>query len=102
MAWNPSQHSDQDNLRWCWLRAVEWGAWPLFLSQPIAPIILLLKGSLWAALVPAIIANVLWSGVRYRFVSVAAASWGAVLVHLKWVTIPPCAYQLWEHNHPGL
>ena len=39
--WNFDEHSDNDNMRWTWLRAVEWGMWPLFISQPIAPIALL-------------------------------------------------------------
>ena len=41
MGWNPGQHSDDDNLRWSWLRAVEWGRWPVFLSQPIGPVLLI-------------------------------------------------------------
>ena len=37
LVWNPADHSDQDNLTWSFLRAVEWGRWPIFLSQPVAP-----------------------------------------------------------------
>lgn len=40
MLWNPHENSDQENLRWCWLRAVEWGKWPLFVSQPLLPLML--------------------------------------------------------------
>ena len=38
--WRPEQHSDDENLRWALLRAIEWKHWPLFLSQPIVPVLL--------------------------------------------------------------
>jgi hypothetical protein len=38
--WNSGEHSDEENIRWSWLRAVEWLEWPLFISQPVVPILL--------------------------------------------------------------
>lgn len=39
--WNPAEHSDQENLTWCYLRAIEWCAWPAFVSHPFIPILFL-------------------------------------------------------------
>jgi hypothetical protein len=82
--WSPAEHSDEDNLRWCWLRAVEWGCLPAFLSQVFAPVLLVFFS--WQTVVLGIIvANSIWSLVRYRFVSVAFASFAAQAVFLlKW------------------
>jgi hypothetical protein len=85
MTWNPSEHSDQDNLTWSYLRAIEWGRWPIFLSQLVAPILLVFFN--WVSvIVGVILLNILWSFlVRYRFVSVTVAYWGAVFARLKWL-----------------
>jgi hypothetical protein len=86
--WRTAEHSDEDNLRWCWLRAVEWGRWPIFISQPLAPLLLLWLP--WTIVVAGtVVLNILWATfIRYRFVSARAAFVGAVLVLLKWVTWP--------------
>jgi hypothetical protein len=56
--WNPSEHSDDENLRFCWLRAVEWGNWPTFISQPVVPIAILFWS--WKIVVgAAVILNIL-------------------------------------------
>ncbi len=98
MTWNPAEHSDQDNLTWCWLRAVEWGGWPIFLSQPIAPLFLLFFS--WrAVVVGTVVLNLLWAGfVRYRVVSVRAAYYGAIVVRLKWLTCPAVAIYLYSRG----
>ena len=93
MLWNPSQHSDQENLQWCWLRAVEWANWPLFLSLPIGPP-LLIEISVWQIIVVLVVLDLLWLGVRYRVVSVRLSSIGAVYSLLRWVTIPAAAIAL--------
>ncbi len=70
MSWNRFHHSDQANLTWAQLRAVEWGRWPIFLSQPLAPILLLFFD--WKAVIlVVVVANLLWAIlVRYQFVNV--------------------------------
>ena len=98
IAWNPAEHSDQDNLTWSWLRAVEWGRWAIFLSQSVAPIFLLFFN--WkSVVVGTVVVNLLWAGfVRYRFVSIKAAYLGAIIVRLKWVTCPLVATYLYLHG----
>jgi len=83
LLWDPRQHTDEDNLRWSWLRAVEWGRWPLFVSQPIAPILFLFFPWYWVA-IGAFLVNLLWAAIRYAFVDAGLASIGALLVLLKW------------------
>lgn len=92
--WNPAEHSNEENLRWSYLRAVEWGRWPIFVSQIYAPILLLFLP--WQAVVIAVVlTNIFWAiFVRYHHVSVGAASTGAVLTRLKWVICPITAIYL--------
>ncbi len=95
VTWNPAEHSDQENLTWAWLRAVEWGRWPIFLSQPIAPFFLLFF-SWQLVVVGAILLNLLWAGfVRYRIVNINAAYYGAIIVRLKWFICPAAAIYLY-------
>ena len=89
--WNPAEHTDEENLKWSWLRAVEWGRWPIFVSQIYAPIMLLFLT--WPAVIIAVVlSNILWAIlIRYHHVSVGAASTAAVLTRLKWVICPVAA-----------
>jgi hypothetical protein len=95
--WNPLEHSDDENLRWSYLRAIEWASWPAFLSQGVAPIALLFTS--WIVVLGAVYGlNILWAvTVRYRFVSVNAAFLGVFVSMLKLVTCPATTvYLLWN------
>lgn len=99
--WNPNEHTDDENLRWAWLRAAEWGSWPIFISQPVAPIALLLF-PWWAVIFIAATLNVLWSfSIRYRVVIPSLAFWGAIVVRLKWIVCPVAAFLLWRKGLKG-
>ena len=80
---DPLLYTDQENLRWCWLRACEWGAWPLFVGQLIAPI-LFLAFAWWHVTVVVVVLTWLWDLVRYRFVSIALVGVGPLVIILKW------------------
>ncbi len=73
--------------RMCWLRAVEWLAWPAFISQPLLPIFYLFYPVYWV-LAAVFVAGLLWLPFRYRFVSRQLADLGCLWVRLKWVSIP--------------
>jgi len=94
--------TDDENTRRCWLRAVEWVAWPAFLSQPLLPI-LYVYYPWWKVLLAVIIASLLWTAVRYRFTSFALATAGFFFVQLKWITIPVGAFVLFRQHRflPG-
>jgi hypothetical protein len=99
--WKAQKHSDDENLRWSWLRALEWGTWPIFISQPIAPVAIVFF-SWWTVVLATLIATVFWIVfVRDIIVVPALAFWGAVIVRLKWVTCPIAAYILWQRGARG-
>jgi hypothetical protein len=88
MMWNSAEHSNEENLRWCLLRASEWGRWPVFLSQTIAPFLLIWLS--WQFVIAAVVVlNILWAlFVRYKFVSISLASFGVMIVYTKWIVWP--------------
>src|SRR5205085_7446618 len=99
--WNAQEHSNDENLRWCWLRAMEWGTWPIFISQPIAPVAILFF-SWWSVVLATLIATVLWIlFIRHTLVIPALAYWGALFVRLKWITCPIAAIILWHRGMRG-
>jgi hypothetical protein len=99
--WNANDHTNDDNLRWAWLRAIEWGAWPIFISQPVAPVAMLFF-HWWPVVLTTFIVTVFWTFFISRTIVVPAmAFWGAVVVRLKWVTCPMAAYMLWERGLKG-
>ena len=97
----PSQCTAAELQRWLHLRAIEWCAWPVFLSQPLVPLLLIVFPP-FPVLLVVVAAEFLWRFVRYAFVSPRLASVGAVFVIvLKW----PCAigaaiYLVVQHRYP--
>lgn len=96
--WNPHEHNDEENLRWSWLRAVEWARWPIFISQPIAPIFLLVFN--WYEMaIGFILANILWAVfVRHKYVNVFLAYFGVLFVKLKWIFSPVMAFYFYSET----
>lgn len=80
---NPRLYTDDENLRWCWLRAVEWGQWPLFVGQLIGPVMLLMF-TWWYVAAAIVILTWVWALIRYRFVSIVLAWSGPCVIILKW------------------
>jgi hypothetical protein len=99
--WNLREHSEDETLWWCWLRATEWGSWPAFLSKGIAPVALLFTS--WKVVLGTVVAlNILWAfTVRYRFVSLHAAEVGVFVGYLSWLTCPIAAYFIWSNDSRG-
>ncbi len=96
--WNPNQHSDQENLQWSWLRAVEWGRWPIFISQIFGPPMLLIFNWL-TVIIFFVVLNILWSVfVRYKYVSINLAFIGVLVTKLKWLICPLLGYYFYSHN----
>jgi len=48
-----------ENARWLLARSIEWVSWPLFISQPLVPL-LLLRYDWQPILVAVIVATILW------------------------------------------
>jgi hypothetical protein len=82
-------------------RAVDWGSWPIFMSQPVAPLALL-SFPWWLVIFVVTALNVVWSlFIRYRLVIPFLAFWGAIVVRLKWIVCPVAAYLLWRKGLKG-
>jgi len=94
--WNADQHTDDDNLRWSWLRAVEWDAYPFFISQPVVPL-LLTAVTWWKILVGLFLVQLVWTSfVLTRFVSTRLSDVGPVIVLAKWIICPLVAFYLYK------
>ncbi len=80
---NPQLYTNEENLKWCWLRAVEWGEWPLFLSQLIVPILLLFF-AWWKIVAIVVVITWIWVLIRYKYVSIILSGSGPFVIILKW------------------
>jgi hypothetical protein len=81
------------------LRAIEWGIWPAFLSEPIVP--LLLPFFEWWGIIGVVaVLTVLWSFIRYKYINLTMARFGVYFVLLKWIACPLAAiYLAVQHNY---
>lgn len=77
-------YTDDEMKRWLWLRAIEWGSFPAFLSQPLAPVLFIFCP--WYFVVLAVFAlGLVWCLVRYSFVDPHLARAASLaVVFLKW------------------
>lgn len=91
-------YTDDQKLKWSWLRSVEWGIWPLFITQPIVPILFIFF-EWWHVIIAVIILTWLWAFIRYQFISLTLAWYGAYFVTIRWiVSIIVGLYFLSEKN----
>ena len=96
--WNAASHSDEENLRWAWLRAVEWMGWPTFLSQVFAPVLLIFYPWHWV-LGGLIVTHFAWRNfVASRWVSMIADQ-GPMFVMLRFIAAPVSAFVIWQQHH---
>ena len=94
-------YSDDEIKRWLWLRAVEWTAFPAYLSQPIAPILFIFYPWYFVVLGD-FIAGIIWCFIRYSFVSVRLADAVVIpVVWLKWPAAIGCSIYLFCHHQIG-
>ena len=102
MVWNPVEYSTEENTRWSLLRALEWIEWPLFLSQPVVPVLLYFYPWPWV-LGAAVLISLMWRLlVVPSFISPELAGLGPWFVNLKYVTAPVMAVLLWRENEPWI
>jgi len=96
--WNSSGHSNDENVRWSWLRAVEWLSWPLFMSQPAVPVLLYYYP--WPAVLgTVVVVAFLWRAIVVPFwVAPRLAAFGPMFVMLKFLAAPVMAVLLWQRG----
>ena len=80
---SPREYTYEEVSRWCWLRAIEWGRWPLFIAQPIAPILFIFF-PWWKIVIAVVVLDWLWTLIRYKYISIILADLGCLIVYLKW------------------
>lgn len=94
-------YTDEEIRRWLWLRAIEWGAFPAYVSQPIVPILFVFYP--WYFVVLGVAAlGFIWCLVRYSFVSARLA--GAVVIPVVWLKWPAAigsSIYLFIHHQPA-
>jgi hypothetical protein len=98
--WKPAQHSDDENLRWALLRAIEWKHWPLFLSQPVVPVLLYFCPWPWVIGLVVIATFVWWFIVAPQFTPSTAVDLAVYFVNLRFVASPLMAYGIWQSGRP--
>jgi hypothetical protein len=93
-------YTDDEIKRWLWLRAMEWGSFPAFLSQPIAPVLFIFYP--WYFVVLAVyVSSLLWSLIRYSFVSPRLSMAACIIVvYLKWPAVIGSSIYLFIHHQP--
>lgn len=98
--WKPDHHSYDENLRWTLLRAIEWKHWPLFLAQPVVPILLYVYPWPWVIGLVVAVTFVWWFVVAPQFTPSTAVDITVYFVYLRFVTAPLMAYLIWQNGHP--
>ena len=95
---NFTGYTEEEMIRWLWLRAVEWESFPAFISQPIAPILFIFFPWYYVLLVIFVL-GVLWCFIRYSFVSVTAAAVACMtVIWLKWLSAIGSSIYLFIHH----
>lgn len=93
-------YTDDEIKRWLWIRAIEWGNFPAYLSQPIVPVLFIFYT--WYFIVfGVVVLGLLWSLVRYCFVSVGLSRVACLtVVLLKWPAAIGSSIYLFIHHRP--
>lgn len=82
----------------CHLRALEWAAWPAFISQPLIPL-LYLRYAWWAVLLVVMGATLAWEPFCTRIANIRIATSGVFFSKIKWGTIPVACLVLLVKGH---
>lgn len=92
--------TEAETRRWLWLRASEWTTWPSFVSQPVVPLMLVFYPWFYV-LLGVVVLDVLWAGVRYRYINVPAAISAVYFVKFcKWpAAIGSAIYLFMYHRY---
>jgi hypothetical protein len=82
----------------CHLRALEWAAWPAFISQPLIPL-LYLRYAWWAVLLVVMGATLAWEPFCTRIANIRIATFGVFFSKIKWASIPVACLVLLVKGH---
>ena len=85
--WNPVVQSPEQNQRWVYLRAIEWTSYPVFISITAFPVAIMFF-AWWKVLIVILFSMILWTFIRYKYVSIILSDLGAYFFFLRWIIIP--------------
>lgn len=66
------------------LRSTEWASWPLFVLQPVVPIMFLFV-PWWTPIVAVLVLSYAWMLIRNKYHSLRLTLLGSIFVRFKWV-----------------
>jgi hypothetical protein len=97
---NFANWTEDEIKRWLWLRAVEWAAFPAYVSQPLVPIMFIFFP--WYRVIAIVVVlGILWSLIRYSFINVTISTIAClVVVWIKWPFAVGSAIYLFFHHQP--
>lgn len=98
--WNPEEHTDADNIQWAFLRASEWRLWPLFVFQPVVPILLWFYPFFQVILTIILITFGWWFYIASTFTPNTSIDTAVYYTKLKLLTSPVAAFAIWSNEHP--
>jgi hypothetical protein len=100
--WKPDRHSYDENLQWTLLRAIEWKHWPLFLAQPVVPVLLYFYP--WPLVIGLVVVATFawWLVVAPHSTPSTAVDIAVYFVYLRFVAAPLMAYSIWHDGRPWI
>ena len=100
--WDASKYPVELNTQWAKLRAIEWIGWPLFVTQPLVPMMLYFYPWYWIV-ISLISITFLWRiFLAPNFVSVNIVAFGAMFTWFKFLSSPVICYLLWKRGDAAL
>jgi hypothetical protein len=92
-------YTNEELALWAHLRALEWFAWPAFVSQPIVPVLLAIFQS-WLVLAAFFVIDVLWRFICHRAVHVGLSQLGVFVARTGWVfAVGSAIYLFFQHRY---
>src|SRR5215471_741205 len=98
ISWQPGQHTDKENFKWACHRAIEWAHWPIFLAQPVVPVLLYFLPWQPVIILLLVVSFAWWAIVAPRYTPSEAAGVAGYFVALRYLTAPLMAYLIWQSD----
>jgi len=84
-----------------YLRAIEWRDWPLFIGQPIIPVLLYLQPTWWWGVPTGVILfTIIWRlDTVPKYIDPVWVGVGPLFVRLRFISAPISAFLIWRAGH---
>jgi hypothetical protein len=98
--WALGNATEEQIVRFLWLRSVEWAAFPAWLSNMKVPVALIFL--LWYAVLLTVYGlGILWCAIRYHFISVTLSILGGMIVSMAQypLALSSGCFLLWKGHY---